>query len=86
MNFEHSARAQDFIARMEAFVEAHIEPIESELYSELEELNPTGDWRSWKVHPTIEKLKRQAQAEALGGQFGDLEAKGHAALPGFGWR
>ena len=69
MNFEHSARAQDFIARMEAFVETHIEPIEFELYHELEELNPTGDWRTWKVHPTIEKLKRQAQAEGLWNMF-----------------
>lgn len=69
MNFEHSARALDFIERMESFVATHIDPIESELNRELHTLNPTGDWRSWKVHPTIEKLKSQAKAEGLWNMF-----------------
>ena len=69
MNFEHSAKAKDFIERMEAFTATHIAPIEGELYQELEELNPGGDWRSWRVHPTIEKLKKQARAEGLWNMF-----------------
>lgn len=69
MNFEHSAKAQDFIQRMEAFMGAHVMPFESEIYQELHDLNPGGDWQNWKLPKSIERLKAKARAEGLWNMF-----------------
>ena len=61
MDFSYNAKTQDYLARIRAFLEEHVAPIEDQVYRELAELNPTGDWKSWKVHPAIEPLKEKAK-------------------------
>ncbi|GAA0855991.1 acyl-CoA dehydrogenase family protein [Aliiglaciecola litoralis] len=69
MHFEHSQKAQDYLARVKAFMNEHIYPIENSVYAELHELNPTGDWRKWKLHPQIEALKQEAKDQGLTNLF-----------------
>jgi alkylation response protein AidB-like acyl-CoA dehydrogenase len=69
MNFEHNAKTQDYLARIQAFMANHVEPVEADIYKEMHEMNPTGEWRSWKVHPLIERLKKKARAEGLWNLF-----------------
>lgn len=69
MNFEHSPKAQDFLARISAFMRDNVEPIESQLYQEIHALNSDGNWRNWQVHPKIEELKALAKAQGLWNLF-----------------
>lgn len=69
MNFEHNQKTQDYLARVKAFIADHVEPVERQIYAELEELNPTGNWREWQVHPLIEKLKGMAKEQGLWNLF-----------------
>ena len=69
MNFAHTEKTQAYIARVKAFMEEHINPIEQQVYEENEALNPTGDWTKWRVHPAIEELKQKAKSEGLWNLF-----------------
>lgn len=62
MNFEYTEKSKALQARVAAFMEAHIYPIEQE-YAEFVEKNP------WKVHPKMEELKDLAKAEGLWNLF-----------------
>ncbi len=42
--FELSARAQDYIERTKKFIKDEIEPIETEFWAEVHELNQGGNW------------------------------------------
>lgn len=69
MNFEHNAKTQEYLTRIKEFMAQHVEPIENDIYRETHELNPTSDWRTWKVHPSIEKLKAKAREQGLWNLF-----------------
>lgn len=69
MHFAHTEKTQAYIARVKGFMEEHINPIEQQVYEENEQLNPTGDWTKWQVHPAIERLKQTAKAEGLWNLF-----------------
>lgn len=69
MNFEHSQKTQDYIARIKAFMRENVEPVEMQIYKELHELNPGGDWRNWKLHPLVEKFKGMAKEQGLWNLF-----------------
>jgi alkylation response protein AidB-like acyl-CoA dehydrogenase len=69
MNFAHSEKTQDYIARVKAFMNEHIFPVEDKIYQETHELNPTGDWTVWQSHPLIEPLKKKAQEAGLWNLF-----------------
>lgn len=69
MDFSYNKKTQDYLARIKRFMAEHVEPIEDKVYSELHALNPTGDWKSWKVHPAIEPLKKKAQEAGLWNLF-----------------
>ncbi|KFI28389.1 acyl-CoA dehydrogenase [Haematobacter massiliensis] len=60
---EKSARAQEFEARVSAFMEDHIYPSEERFYRESEDLGP------WKVQPVVEELKAKAKAAGLWNLF-----------------
>lgn len=64
MNFEHSETAKNLIARLEAFMAEHIEPVETE-WNEWDK-NPENLWKPW---PGIEPLKEKARAEGLWNLF-----------------
>ena len=69
MDFAHSEKTQDYIARVKAFMDEHVYPVEEQMYRETEELNPTGDWTKWQMHPLIEPLKKKAQQAGLWNLF-----------------
>ncbi|MBF7072129.1 acyl-CoA dehydrogenase family protein [Glaciecola sp. MH2013] len=69
MDFSHNEKTKDYLGRIRSFLLQHVAPIEDQVYAELAELNPTGDWKSWKVHPAIEPLKEKAKAAGLWNLF-----------------
>ena len=69
MNFEYNAKTQDYLSRIKEFISTHVEPVEQQIYQELEEMNPTGDWREWKTHPLISTFKKKAQEQGLWNLF-----------------
>lgn len=69
MDFDHSPKAQDYIARLERFMEEHIYPVEQHYMEEVERLNPDSNWRNWKVPSIIEPLKEKAKAAGLWNLF-----------------
>lgn len=69
MNFEHSEICQDYLARVKAFMEQHVFPVEAQLLKENHKLNGHGDWQKWQVHPQINVLKEKAKSEGLWNLF-----------------
>ncbi|MBM7772413.1 acyl-CoA dehydrogenase [Actinokineospora baliensis] len=64
MDFAHSARAADLLARVTGFVRDEVEPVEAEHLRELARLdNP------WVVLPLVEELKAKARAQGLWNLF-----------------
>jgi alkylation response protein AidB-like acyl-CoA dehydrogenase len=69
MDFSHSDRCQDYLSRLKAFMQTHVYPAEKTILAENDTRNPTGDWTTWSVNPTIEDLKQKAKAEGLWNLF-----------------
>jgi alkylation response protein AidB-like acyl-CoA dehydrogenase len=69
MNFQHSEKTQVFIERLKDFMNQYVYPIEDEVYRETHDMNPTGDWQSWKLHPKVEALKTLAREKGLWNLF-----------------
>ena len=65
MNFEHSEKVRDLIARLEAFMDEHVYPNEERFFEEVER----GD--RWEPPAVLDELK----------PLGRREAGGVAALP-----
>ncbi|MDH5676685.1 MAG: acyl-CoA dehydrogenase family protein [Myxococcales bacterium] len=66
MDFEHSARARDYIDRVSRFVRERIVPSE-EVYAS--QLVGSQDYRKWRIPPVIEELKAEAKAAGLWNLF-----------------
>lgn len=69
MQFTHNEKTQDYLSRLKAFIDENIKPVEQQIYHEVDELNPTGDWRKWQLHPLIEPLKQKAKDAGLWNLF-----------------
>ena len=67
MDFSHSAKAQEMIARVQAFMDEHIIPNELKYMEQVDEHN--GDWTKWQVPPMMEEWKERAKAEGLWNLF-----------------
>ncbi|WP_162540241.1 acyl-CoA dehydrogenase family protein [Acinetobacter haemolyticus] len=67
--FALSERAQDFIARTQAFIQQEIEPIEKAFWDEVHRLNVDGDWTQWQWPAQLEHLKSKAKAAGLWNMF-----------------
>ena len=65
MNFEHNDKTKELIARVEAFMDAHIYPAEA-VYAE--QMEAFGENR-WQVPAVLEDLKEKAKAEGLWNLF-----------------
>ena len=65
MMFALSERAQDFIARTQAFIQQEIEPIEKAFWDEVHQLNVDGDWTKWQWPAQLEQLKTKAKAAGI---------------------
>ncbi len=66
MDFEHSARAQDFIERVRRFIDERVLPNEGTYEAELVRSN---DFREWRIPPIMETLKAEAKTQGLWNLF-----------------
>jgi acyl-CoA dehydrogenase len=64
MGFEPSARAQDLVARVDAFLRSEIEPVEAELHTAI---STAGD--PWQPQPVIKDLQAKARDAGLWNLF-----------------
>jgi len=69
MNFEPSAKSQDFLARLKTFMNENVYPIEQDILEENRRLNESSDWRTWQVSSQIEPLKEKARQAGLWNLF-----------------
>jgi acyl-CoA dehydrogenase len=83
VDFSHSPKCADLLARMQRFLEEHVKPAEREA---LRNWKPdSGDFRKWKVEPAVEVLKDKARGEGLWNLFlpeahGGLSNRDYAPL------
>ena len=55
MDFSHSPKCADLLARMQRFLEEHVKPAER---AALRNWKPdSGDFKKWKVEPGVEAIK-----------------------------
>jgi alkylation response protein AidB-like acyl-CoA dehydrogenase len=66
MDFGHSPRAQEYIARVKAFMQDHIIPAEEAYHAQL---TGSPDWRQWRQPALMEDLKAKAKAAGLWNLF-----------------
>jgi acyl-CoA dehydrogenase len=64
MDFEHSPRVRELVARLEAFMAAHVYPNEERYRDEL-----TRAGERWRLPPVMRELKTRARAEGLWNLF-----------------
>ena len=69
MDFTPSPKAQEYLARVKAFMAEHIAPAETPWYHANLAANPGPDWRRWRVLPVVEELKAKARAAGLWNMF-----------------
>ncbi len=63
MDFSHSPRSQDMLARVRAFLDLHYYPYEADIFAEVEKGN------RWQPLSLVENLKKKAKAEGLWNLF-----------------
>jgi acyl-CoA dehydrogenase len=66
MDFEHSPRAQEYIAKVGRFVDERVLPSEPRYF---EQLAHSDDYRKWRIPPVMEQLKAEAKAAGLWNLF-----------------
>src|SRR5690554_8094091 len=64
MDFQHSAKAQDYINRVKKFIKEEIDPVEESYLRELHSLD-----NKWVILPIVEELKEKAKAQGLWNLF-----------------
>jgi len=69
MDFTPSDKTVTYLERVRSFMREHIAPIEQRYWAEVRELNPDGNFRTWKIHPKVEELKEKARAAGLWNLF-----------------
>ncbi|HEX7668425.1 MAG TPA: acyl-CoA dehydrogenase family protein [Polyangiaceae bacterium] len=62
MDFDHSERAKDYIARVGRFIEERVIPNEKAYYGAL---THESDFRKWRIPPIMETLKSEAKSAGL---------------------
>jgi acyl-CoA dehydrogenase len=74
MHFAPSARAQDYLQRLAAFMQEYVLPGEAKYCGEVQNV---ADWRAWKQPSVMEELKAKARSAGLWNLF--LPEKQYAA-------
>jgi len=69
MDFQPSAKSQDVLRRVKAFMRDAIAPVEVGIWRETLGRNNGGDWTRWTVDPRVEELKEKARAAGLWNLF-----------------
>jgi acyl-CoA dehydrogenase len=67
MDFDYSPRQKEWMARLGAFMDAHVRPAEAVYAAQMDEATRNGD--RWITVPVIEELKRLAKAQGLWNLF-----------------
>ena len=68
MDFAHSAKTQDYLQRLQAFLAEHVTPREAE-YRRQNAINAGADWTQWRVPAQMQEWKAQARAAGLWNLF-----------------
>src|SRR5690554_4375477 len=71
MDFQHSAKAQDYINRVKKFIKEEIDPVEGGYLRELHSLD-----NKWVILPIVEELKAKAKSQGLWNLFMPNEKMG----------
>jgi alkylation response protein AidB-like acyl-CoA dehydrogenase len=70
LDFKPTPRSQSYRARIRAFIQEHIQPVEARVLRDLQAGTHAGaDWTRWEVPAAIEELKARAKAEGLWNLF-----------------
>ena len=69
MNFKPTAKSEEKLILLKAFLEKHVYPFEKEFTAFNTKHNLGGDWTTWKEHPKLEELKSLAKKEGLWNLF-----------------
>lgn len=69
MDFQASAKSQDYLQRVQAFMRDHIEPVERAYWDEIHAARHGGDWRQWRIPAIQDELKAKAKAAGLWNLF-----------------
>lgn len=69
MDFVHSPRALEYLARLDAFIEEYVVPFEASYIEENRRWNAVPDWTTWRLHPGIERIKATAREKGLWNLF-----------------
>jgi acyl-CoA dehydrogenase len=68
MNFDYSDKTKELIARLEAFMQEHIYPVEQQYLNQVHENSMSGTQR-WRTPEMIQALKQKAKAAGLWNLF-----------------
>ncbi len=69
MDFQLSAKTNDYLERVKRFMETQIAPIERRVFEDMAARHNGDDWTKWQVHPKMTELKARAKAEGLWNLF-----------------
>ncbi len=69
MDFQPTARSQDYTARVADFLREQISPVEADYWRGIAAERHGADWRAWRVPPLLEELKDKARAAGLWNLF-----------------
>ncbi|MFS1702388.1 acyl-CoA dehydrogenase family protein [Alteromonas sp. AMM-1] len=69
MNFEHSERSREYVARVSEFMQRYVLPNEARIMQDNHANNGHGNWRQWQLNPTVQELKNKAKVEGLWNLF-----------------
>ena len=64
-----TTRADDYLARVQAFIRDEIDPVEADFWRDVRSTCPGGDWRDWRNPPMLDALKQKARAQGLWNLF-----------------
>ena len=67
MDFDYSPRQKEWMARVQAFMDAHVYPAEETYHKQMNEARAKGD--PWIVVPVVEELKAKAKKQGLWNLF-----------------
>ncbi|MEV0282499.1 MULTISPECIES: acyl-CoA dehydrogenase family protein [unclassified Kribbella] len=77
MEFEHSARANDLIARVGEFIRTEIEPVEAELHAASRAADSRAAGDPWQPQPVVKELQAKARKQGLWNLFLPLPEPGN---------
>ncbi|WP_296207817.1 acyl-CoA dehydrogenase family protein [Psychrobacter sp. UBA3480] len=67
--FTATEHGQAMHAKVKAFIETNIEPIEAQFWEDCHKKNPDGNWENWEWPEAYENLRKQAREEGLWNLF-----------------